>query len=99
MYPIVDIICSSPTMNTCWKKWNIPQFDPNLLTNGDGALNIHYFFALPNTMDKHEIIQVIQSDTTTYDLQDLDKVNIANWRRRMQDWDIWRRSEEEWSCW
>ena len=32
-------------------------------------------------MDKHEIIQVIQSDTTTYDLQDLDEVDIAEWKK------------------
>ena len=51
MYPIVNIICSSPAMKPCSKKWNIPLFDPNQLENGEGALNIDYFFALPNTMD------------------------------------------------
>ena len=88
MYSIINIICSSPAMNTCSKKWNIPLFDPTQLANGDGALIIHYFFTLPNTMDNHKIVQVIQSDTTTYSLQDLDKVDIVNWRRvkkRMQE--------------
>ena len=32
-------------------------------------------------MDNHKIVQVIQSDTTTYDLQDLDAGDIAEWRR------------------
>ena len=68
-------------MNTHSQKHNIPLFDPTQLMNGDGALDIHYFFTLPNTMDNHKIVQVIQSDTTTYDLQDLDEVDIAEWRR------------------
>ena len=88
MYPIVNIIGTSPTMNTHSKKQNIPQFDPIQLDNGDGALNIHYFFALPNTVDNHKIVQVIQSDSTAYNLQDLDKWDIADWRR-MWGWDIW----------
>ena len=85
MCPIVNIICSSPAMNTHSRKQNIPLFNPNQLANGDGALNIHYFFTLPNTMDNHEIIQVIQSNTTAYDLQDPDEYSITDWRRRMQE--------------
>ena len=45
------------------------------------ALNIQYIFTLPNTLDNHEIVQVIQSDTTSYNLQDLNKADIADWRR------------------
>ena len=45
------------------------------------ALNIQYFFTLPNTMDNHEIVQVIQSNTTSYSLQDLDEKDITEWRR------------------
>ena len=45
------------------------------------ALDIQYFFTLPNTLDNHEIVQVIQSDTTSYDLQDLDKGDITEWRK------------------
>ena len=69
-------------MNTCSKKQNIIiQQTINHLGDGHGALDIHYFFTLPNTMDNHEIVQVIQSDTITYNLQDLDEVDIAEWRR------------------
>ena len=32
-------------------------------------------------MDNHEIVQVIQSDTTSYDLQDIDEEDIAEGRR------------------
>ena len=80
MYPIVDIVCSSPAMNTCSRKWNIAIQDPMEYLDND-ALNIQYFFALPNTMDSHKIVQVIQSNTTSYDLQDLDKNDITEWRR------------------
>ena len=81
MYPIVNIICSSPAMNTCSKKRNVVQHPINQLGNGYGALDIHYFFTLPNTMDNHEIVQVVQSDTSTYDLQDLNEEDITDWRR------------------
>ena len=50
MYPIVNLLCSSPTMNTCSRKWNIAIANPmDHLDNK--ALNIQYFFALPNTME------------------------------------------------
>ena len=76
MYPIVDILC----MNAHYRKQNITiQNAMDHLDNN--ALNIQYFFTLPNTMDNHKIVQVIQSDTTTYDLQDLDAGDIAEWRR------------------
>ena len=32
-------------------------------------------------MDNHKIVQVIQSDSTIYDLQDLNEEDIADWRR------------------
>ena len=81
MYPIIDIICSSPTMNTRSKKWHIIQNPINQLGNGYGALDIHPFFTLPNTMDNHKIVQVIQSDITTYNLQYLNEEDITDCRR------------------
>ena len=68
-------------MNTHSQKHNVQLLDPMLLDNKHGALDIHYFCTLPNTMDNHKIVQVTQSDTTTCDLQDLDKVDIAEWRK------------------
>ena len=67
-------------MNTHSRKWNIAIQDPMEYLNND-TLNIQYFFALPNTMDNCKIVQVIQSNTTSYDLQDLDKEDIIEWRR------------------
>ena len=80
MYPIFDILCSSPTMNTHSRKWNITIQDPMEHLDNE-TLNIQYFFALTNTIDNHKIVQVIQSDTTSYDLQDLDEEDITEWRR------------------
>ena len=80
VYPIVNILCSAPAMNTHSRKRNIVIQDP--IEHLDNyALNIQYFFALPNTMDNHNIVQVIQSDTTSYNLQDLDEEDIAEWNR------------------
>ena len=76
MYPIVDILCSSSDMNTCSRKCNITIQDPMEYLDND-TLDIQYFFALPNTMDNHKIVQVIQSDTTSYNLQDLDEEDLA----------------------
>ena len=45
-------------MNTCFKKWNIAIQDPiDHLDNN--ALDVQYFFALPNTLDNHKVVQVI----------------------------------------
>ena len=69
-------------MNTHSKKWNITIQHPiDHLGDGQGALDLCYFFALPNTMDNHEIVQVIQSATTLYDLQDLNEEDITEWRK------------------
>ena len=80
MYPIVSILCSSSTMNTCSRKQNTTIQNPMDHLDNE-ALDIQYFFTLPNTLDNHEIVQVIQSDTTSYDLQDLDKGDITEWRK------------------
>ena len=67
-------------MNTCSRKWNTAIQDQMEYLDND-ALNIQYFFALPNAMDNNDIVQVIQSNTTSYNLQDLDEEDIAEWRR------------------
>ena len=67
-------------MNTHSKKWNVQQ-NPNQLNDYEGALDIHYFFALPNPMDNNDIIQVIQGNTTSYNLQDLEEEEITKWKK------------------
>ena len=80
LYPIVDILCYSPAMNTCSQKWNIVIQDPMEFLD-DNAPDVQYFFALPNTLDNHEVVQVIQSNSTSYDPQDLEEEDIAKWRK------------------
>ena len=67
-------------MNTHSRKQNIAIQDPVEYLDND-ALNIQYSFALPNTMDNHKIVQVIQSNTTSYNLQDLDEEDLTELRR------------------
>ena len=75
MHPIVDIICSSPAMNTHSKKCNIPHLNPTLLNNGEGALDIHYpqYHGQPWDSPSHT--------KCIYDLQDLNEEDITDWRR------------------
>ena len=67
-------------MNTHSKKWNITI--PNPMEHiDDDALNQQYFFVLPNTLDTDDVIQLIQSDTISYGLQELEEEDFAEWRR------------------
>ena len=46
----------------------------------DDSINIQYFFALPNSLNDDTIIQVIQQDTTCYNLQELDEQSVVQWK-------------------
>ena len=50
------------------------------------ALNQQYFFSLPNTLDTKDVVQVIQSNTTSYDLQELDEEDFTEWRRMKKEY-------------
>ena len=71
-------------MNTHSKKWNITIFNPMDYLDDD-ALNQQYFFTLPSTLDSDDIVQVIQPDTISYDLTDLEEEDFAEWRRRKEE--------------
>ena len=82
--PIVDILCSGPTMNTRFKKWNITI--PNPMDHlDDDALDQQYFFALPSVLDTNEVVQLIQPDMISYDLKDLEEEDFAGWRRMKEE--------------
>ena len=83
-HPIVDILCSSPTMNTCSKKRNIIIPDP-MAHLDDDALDQQYFFALPSSLDPNDVVQLIQSDTISYDLADLEEEDFAEWKRMKEE--------------
>ena len=52
----------------------------------DDALNQQYFFALPSSLDPDDVVQLIQPDTISYDLADLEEEDFAEWR--------WMKKEE-----
>ena len=95
MYPIVDILCFCPAMNTHSKKWTIAIQNPMDHLNND-ALNQQYFFSLPNTLDTKDVVQVIQSNTTSYDLQELDEEDFTEWRRMKKEYARARQMKRIW---
>ena len=62
-------------MNTCSRKWLIPQIVDNL--DSDDFFDANNFFTLPNTLDDASYIHIIQRDTCLFDIQDLDPEDIA----------------------
>ena len=76
LYPIVNICCSGPTMNTHSKKWNITIPNP---------INQQYFITLPSTLDSNDVVQLIQPDMISYDLRDLEEEDFAGWRRMKEE--------------
>ena len=52
----------------------------------DDALNQQYFFTLPSSLDPDDVVQLIQPDTISYDLADLEEEDFAEWR--------WMKEEE-----
>ena len=70
-------------MNTHSKKWNIVIPNPMDHLN-DEALNQQYFFALPSSLDPDNMVQLIQPDTISYDLTDLEE-DFAEWRRMKEE--------------
>ena len=75
MYPVVKINYPAPAMNTCSKKCTIPHLNPEAIV--DEANNIQFFFTLPNTLDKPNIVEC---DIIIYDLEDLGNEAAQNGR-------------------
>ena len=93
MYPIAEIMASSPTINTRSKKQHLPHDHPihQNIKDGMEILNTtHYFFTLPNTLDNHMYIYLVQRDTWLYDLQDLEPENLSE-RMRIKKNQVRRR--------
>ena len=78
---IVQIIYSTPLMNTRSQK-KLAQQKPMHPQFGPGDIDSQkYFFTLPNTIDDNLFIHLVQQDTTLFDLQDLDHEDLANHKR------------------
>ena len=75
---IVQILYSSPLLNTHSQKKAAllnpmgPQFSHRDINSQQ------YFFTLPNTIDNNLFVHLVQLDTTLFDLQDLDHEDLAN---------------------
>ena len=72
-------------MNTRSTKQNIAISDPMVHIDND-ALDQQYFFTLPSSLDPDNMVQLIQPDTLSYDLADLEEEDFAEWR--------WMKKEE-----
>ena len=83
-YPIVDILCSGPAMNTGSRKWNIAILDPMVHLDND-ALDQQYFFTLPSSLDPDDVVQLIQPVMISYNLADLEEEDFAEWRRMKEE--------------
>ena len=51
----------------------------------DDALDQQYFFTLPSSLDPNDVVQLIQPDTISYDLADLEEEDFAEWRRMKEE--------------
>ena len=76
MFPIVEIVMTPPAMNTHSKKCQLP-LPADQLNEENFLLDTNNFFTLPNMLDDHTYIHIIQRDTCLYDIQDLDPEDIA----------------------
>ena len=70
-------------MNTYSKKCQLPIHHPNHQLDDKMVLlnTCHHFFTLPNMLDNHTYIHMVQWDTCPYDIQDLEPEEIAEWMR------------------
>ena len=76
MYPIVKINHSPPTVDTCLRKCLVNQIP--LAVAGNEMEDTLHFFTLPNTLDKLNIIQLLQHDTVIYQLGNSSLVKLTS---------------------
>ena len=63
-------------MNTCSQKCQLPH-PADQLEDENLLLDVGNFFTLPNMLDDHTFIHIIQRDTCLYDIHDLEPEDIA----------------------
>ena len=88
MFPIVEIVVSPPAMNTRSKKHQLPIHHPNHQLNDEMIIldTRHHIFTLPNSLDDHTFIHMVQQDTYLFDIQDLEHQEITErmWIKKKQ---------------
>ena len=70
-------------MNTHSKKHQLPH-PANQLNKENLLLDMGNFFTLPNMLDNHTYVHIIQWDTCLYDIQDLEPEDITERMRIMK---------------
>ena len=71
-------------MNTHSKKRNIAIPDP-MDHLDDDALDQQHFFTLLSSLDSDDVVQLIQPDTISYNLADLEEEDFTDWRRMKEE--------------
>ena len=76
---------SPPTMNTCSKK-HLALNPADQLDEEKILIDTGNFFTLPNMLDDHTFVHIIQRDTCLYDISDLNADNITErmWIKKKQ---------------
>ena len=67
-----------------FKRCHLPHDHPIHQNFEDGMVILdtrYYFFTLPNTLDDHNYVHMVQQDIFLYDLQDLDPEELAERKR------------------
>ena len=61
------------------------------------TLDQQYFFALPSSLDPDNVVQLIQPDTISYNLADLEEEDFVEWRRMKEEESRarWMRKKQE----
>ena len=75
-------------MNTHSNKQHLPHDHPihQNFKNGMAIVNTtYYFFTLPNTLDDHNYVHLVQQDTCLYDLQDLEPEELTERKRNKKN--------------
>ena len=90
LFPIVEIVMSPPAMNTCSKKCQLPH-PTDQLEDQPLLLDTQNIFTLPNMLDNHTFVHIIQRDTCLYDIQDLEPEDITERMRIKKKQATWRR--------
>ena len=82
---IVQILHSTPLMNTRSEK-KVAQQNPMAAQFAQGEVDSRqYFFTLPNSLDNNLFIHMVQQDTTMFDLQELTHEELKNHRQAKKD--------------
>ena len=75
-------------MDTCAKNHQLPIHHPAHQINNEMIVldTHHHFFTLPNMLDDHTFVHMVQQDTYLYNIQDIEPEEITErmWIKKKQ---------------